>query len=367
MTDYEMAFWNAIRSSFPCSTILGCFFHFKQAVHRWFQGKRIEKSIQEQILQDLHRLSQQSKRDLFEKEFESFVHKWDKKIPLFIGYFEGMWVNKFPPETWALYSRLELFSSLSDDFFLNTNNKIENWHKSLKREKLQETFDPNRGMALHKLVALLLSEFYFALERSKMRKEGEEKTRKNSKEGHGAYSRRLSHIIEMARKKRKIEGKNDEKEKGKGKTNEKGKGSSTEPGKDHLQFCRYGEHGIANSCRFDSFLALIVSAFFDLPGEEETATFPRKFPFLRHLLKEGNFADAKKALSSLNPNDEGLGKMGIIEGFFGLLTAPSFTLSIRKKGKCKSCGKAIERQRSKVSFLHLDNKFQKKINTQCNL
>jgi len=112
-------------------------------------------------------------------------------------------------------------------------------------------------------------------------------------------------------------------------------------------------------------VALLLSEFyFALKRSKmrrKTATFPRKIPFLRHLLKEGNFADAKKALSSLNPNDEGLGNMGIIEGFFDLLTAPSFTLSIKKKGKCKNCGKAMERQRSKVGFLHLDIKFQKKL------
>jgi len=300
----------------------------------------------EQILfWDLHYLSQKRTQEAFIDTLESFVGIWNEFDSSFISYFEKQWIEAFPPATWALFRRLEAFGHLKEDMWVQTNNKIENWHRTFKQEKMRVTIDPNRGLPLHTLVALLLREFVVSIGREKYETP---KRNPKKKEGKETFHTKLKNIFKIEKK-----------------SQPKGK----EPlqrikqikeyhlsKKVALQMATYGEKGISNSCRFDSFLTLFVSIFHTLPlmrGGEKDSNLVAAMRKLPEIIKNQDFGKAKRILSEATENDPGLGEMGHFENFLSSMRSPDFFTKITREGHCHQCNLKTERIYEKVVLIVL--------------
>jgi len=140
--DFEIAMHNAVKKHFKCTEIVGCMFHFFQAINRWIKNKLPSDHIFKTYANVRTELFSQLKNlittKLSEEEFnlakENFISKWRTIAGSeFAKYLIKNWLGdsmtkaRFGPETWALS-----FKSRIHDLDL-TDNQAELFHRNLNR------------------------------------------------------------------------------------------------------------------------------------------------------------------------------------------------------------------------------------------
>lgn len=124
LVDFEKAYWLAITIVFPAAVIMGCLYHQKQAITRWFSTHSILLLyVYAWIYLFTHRWASCVAR-YYQWRFPQIVLQtygtviWGLfrtvqeiatiTLPDFLAYFTHMWLTEFPPSCWAMFKRIEL-------------------------------------------------------------------------------------------------------------------------------------------------------------------------------------------------------------------------------------------------------------------
>ena len=128
MLDFSSSLIRASESAFTKARIIGCRFHFLQAIK-----KRLKRSFsddlktQKKILKEIKRFPGLENEEALSRRVEdvkSLFRENEKVRNFFNGYFQNTWMVQYPPQLWM--NRLPF----------RTNNPVETFHASLK-EKLE--------------------------------------------------------------------------------------------------------------------------------------------------------------------------------------------------------------------------------------
>ena len=303
---------------------MGCQFHFKQCIWRWLK-KNLDESCRKSVLREADILCHQETRSSFEKQYRIFQINL-KSYPHFLDYFHKQWIVHFEPQCWATFGRIETFSFLKVDFWLNTSNKIEHWHGMIKSEKRSETFQSQKGYQLDQLIKFLfgVSDVGYLYQGSQRKIKS-----KSKKEGMDGLS---SHIISMLKKKKNSKKKEEEQiffessdsELPYDELSEKDRYDTSNlllPRDDEYVFAKYGECGISNSCRFDCFLAIFITVFHNLPilqlplGTSDNELIEAMKTFANSIIQR-NFAHMKILIHQASKESYQIGETGSMERLF---------------------------------------------------
>ncbi|KAE8993213.1 hypothetical protein PR003_g19743 [Phytophthora rubi] len=141
--DFEQAIISAVKHQFPRSKVIGCFFHFKQALQR----KMLKEGISEKFpypdfviaMQDgaidelttvrpseiirsgIRNVKTTIMEECQDQNIPYSTEKWSK----FWKYFVRTWIKKYKPEDWNVYG--------VQDIANRTNNPLEQYNRTLNR------------------------------------------------------------------------------------------------------------------------------------------------------------------------------------------------------------------------------------------
>jgi len=200
-------------------------------------------------------MAEQAEVERFRALLGRFTSKWTGRCPRFAFYFIEYYTKVYPTEMWALCYKI---SDLQEtDFWVNTNNALERWHRTIKRDQPDEG-----GLSLFNLASVRV-----LLNRGKDEKVSKAKQSKtNQKKKKKLLLREQSF---RASEKRKRKGKDSKRNSKKvegmdklagilstlhGKAEKRSKNSGLDGG---IQFLKNQDR----SCRFDSFLLVLSSSF----------------------------------------------------------------------------------------------------------
>jgi len=146
--DYEKATWRAARDIFPNVKVLGCFFHWSQAVLRKLRSVGLQTAYSNDS--DIHNFC----RLLFALPFlpcdkisHAFARLFRKantaQLQELVSYVLSNWIDSktWPPECWSVYRRV-----------IRTNNDVEGWHHRLNAKARKNS------LPLYVLIKLLYRE-----------------------------------------------------------------------------------------------------------------------------------------------------------------------------------------------------------------
>ena len=97
VSEFEKALLNSIQYQFPESKIVGCYFHFRQALQRKIAKFGIQGGTAELVMEKLSRLITIDAREL-DAEIERLEHDVEVACPAFshfIVYFKKTWIRDF--------------------------------------------------------------------------------------------------------------------------------------------------------------------------------------------------------------------------------------------------------------------------------
>jgi len=133
MLDFEVGLRNALKEAFSDVKLSGCFFHFTKAL--WDKASKIglrKKTLVEKTivlvayLQIIVHCPSEKRKELFAQVKEIFAK--EKQYLNYFKYFEKMWLtNKFLDELF------EALNPNESNFFIRTNNPIEQFHHFLSK------------------------------------------------------------------------------------------------------------------------------------------------------------------------------------------------------------------------------------------
>jgi hypothetical protein len=131
--DYERAEQQAVKAVFPNARIVGCFFHFLQAVRRQYiqycGAIKENDKVWESTHELLSRLYKSTTQEMFEHNIEAlrlFCEK-HKHGRFWNEYFFKTWIKKFHLTTWSMIGEKD-----PDARQIRTNNFAESWNNHLK-------------------------------------------------------------------------------------------------------------------------------------------------------------------------------------------------------------------------------------------
>jgi hypothetical protein len=160
IVDFEMALLKAVRGQFKESRVVGCFFHYMQAIIRKMKKCKIN-DLDINLFSYLFKIP-----TIINPKYINLVMKFIKeKIPAgnvqwddFMKYFETTWLKKYGIELWNIYWQND------EGSILRTNNALERYNR-----RLNELFStPHPG--LFEFVSVLVDEeLYYTLQMRKMR------------------------------------------------------------------------------------------------------------------------------------------------------------------------------------------------------
>ena len=89
VVDFEKALVRAVQYQFPESRITGCWFHFRQALHRKIVKLGIERDVENLIMQNLEQLTEYSGEDIVRQlaAMEATIVQSNPSLALFWDYF----------------------------------------------------------------------------------------------------------------------------------------------------------------------------------------------------------------------------------------------------------------------------------------
>eukprot|EP00734_Pompholyxophrys_sp_LG126_P000330 Pompholyxophrys_sp_v1_NODE_117_length_1839_cov_4.271300.p1 type:complete len:548 gc:universal NODE_117_length_1839_cov_4.271300:1672-29(-) len=107
LSDFETAFQNAVRTTWPSTLTHGDLFHFMQCNTRWLRSNGAGEHVSDAILQ-LRILCNSPTLALFKENLSAFISYWTSKNPSYVRYFTNQWCSDtgpWPPASWALFGR----------------------------------------------------------------------------------------------------------------------------------------------------------------------------------------------------------------------------------------------------------------------
>ena len=153
ITDFELGEINSLTLSFPLAIIIGCWFHFTQAIQTWFtknkpgHGYNNNQKANEAkaLIMCLPWLPIKFVTSFWNKYIIPKINKAfnNTSSSALISYINSTWFNRFEPKIWNIYNQP-----------LWTNNPIENNNKFLNKvfgyhpnkiEFIQSAFDINNN------------------------------------------------------------------------------------------------------------------------------------------------------------------------------------------------------------------------------
>ncbi|KAG6608675.1 uncharacterized protein IUM83_14772 [Phytophthora cinnamomi] len=139
--DFEQGLINAVGDQFPNSTVMGCLFHFKQAVRKRMVKLHIptaEISVamargmldvvtilpREQMdPQGIEYVTNRIKSELQNRNSDYSEDKWNE----FWQYFRRTWIELYPPTLWNV-------RGINRQIINRTNNPLERYNRELNNE-----------------------------------------------------------------------------------------------------------------------------------------------------------------------------------------------------------------------------------------
>jgi hypothetical protein len=136
--DFEFAMIKSVQAEFPDSHIVGCLFHFKQALRRKMLKLKISEpevnlAMREGCidrlttmrrldinLRGIHEVRSTIKRDCSSRGISYARENWKK----FWKYFKKTWLHKFEPAWWNI-------NGVREDIVNRTNNPLERYNRTL--------------------------------------------------------------------------------------------------------------------------------------------------------------------------------------------------------------------------------------------
>eukprot|EP00644_Phytophthora_capsici_P012662 jgi/Phyca11/113211/e_gw1.23.476.1 len=136
--DFERGLINAVRDQFPDATIIGCLFHFKQAVRRNMQKLRIPVEETKTMMKRgfLDSLTVMSHDRIDPDGFQYVIKKFraaldgngteysSDKWTQFWEYFRKTWIEMYPPNLWNI-------NGVTRTIVNRTNNPLERYNREL--------------------------------------------------------------------------------------------------------------------------------------------------------------------------------------------------------------------------------------------
>jgi hypothetical protein len=120
IADSSNAIRNAFKDTFGEKTMVMCWAHVRRNVEKKVQSL-VEKSAQNEIMQDIEVLQLSQSRKIFLKASKLFLKKWKGRQPAFITYFENQWLKSH-----------NLWYEGVDHFTPSTNNGLESFNRVIK-------------------------------------------------------------------------------------------------------------------------------------------------------------------------------------------------------------------------------------------
>ncbi len=130
--DFESAVWSATRDAIPGTKMLGCLFHFNQALFRKIQSLGLATSYDNNEDFKMHVKKMMALPFLPSEWIENIFNQLCSQQPAaslqqFHSYIKDTWIDgQFPPESWSVYKRT-----------YRTNNDVEGYHNRLNRNARQ--------------------------------------------------------------------------------------------------------------------------------------------------------------------------------------------------------------------------------------
>lgn len=136
--DFEVTFINALRTQFRGVDIVGCFFHFKQALRRKLKKFRIDPLVISSLMNDdglINILTIVPVSEILIKaipyiraHFPEGAYK--DAFNQFWSYFEKTWMNRYDPASWNI-SHLLKDAEGRENLINRTNNPLERFNRRL--------------------------------------------------------------------------------------------------------------------------------------------------------------------------------------------------------------------------------------------
>ncbi|KAJ5080305.1 hypothetical protein M0811_03790 [Anaeramoeba ignava] len=123
--DFEVSLQNAIKKVLPEAQLIGCFFHWKNAIRKKVNKlcSELDENQKKELVESLEELTYIPLNMIEEKLKKIKVHF--KGCEEFFKYFQKIWMRKYSPQIWNISS----FPDLSQ----RTNGPLEGYHKRLNR------------------------------------------------------------------------------------------------------------------------------------------------------------------------------------------------------------------------------------------
>lgn len=131
ISDFELGEINALKNAFPWASIIGCWFHYTQAIQKWFNSNRIEHKQDNNLEANIIKSSILClawlpcdlvlfywKNSLIPKIENTFKSVTSSKL---IIYMNSTWFKRYQISDWNIFNKP-----------IWTNNPIENTNKQLK-------------------------------------------------------------------------------------------------------------------------------------------------------------------------------------------------------------------------------------------
>jgi hypothetical protein len=140
--DFEKAILNAIKSQYPHATIVGCLFHWLQALRRKLKDIGLPKEIVNKIAGKdgvIKILTEIPIEEIVQKGIPYCRSKTDSvghmsKLNQFWNYFENTWMTSYDPKSWNVHDIVE-----NDTTIINrTNNPLERFNRTLNAQFLND-------------------------------------------------------------------------------------------------------------------------------------------------------------------------------------------------------------------------------------
>ena len=129
--DFEYALLQSISSHFGIQRVIGCLFHFKQAIRRKLKSSGIDNEIVSYLMKPgvldvltvipADEILTKGIRFVQHKLKERFGNKDDVKLNVFWMYFKNTWTNLFSVQFWNIHDKNELMN--------RTNNALESYNR----------------------------------------------------------------------------------------------------------------------------------------------------------------------------------------------------------------------------------------------
>ena len=136
--DFEQVVLNAVEANFPSVPVIGCVFHWKQALRRKLLAYHIPKDVISRLMGPdglINILTHCPIEEIETKGVPYIRHYFDEgdyesSFDSFWKYFLETWMKRFKPAQWNINSH----TNDNDDVINRTNNPLERFNRKLKNE-----------------------------------------------------------------------------------------------------------------------------------------------------------------------------------------------------------------------------------------